>query len=378
MRKVTVLGGGMVGGAIALDLCSDFNVQIIDADQKRLSFLAKKAALETTCLNINNRNALKEAVKSSDLVIGAVPGFMGFEVLKTVIDAGKDIVDISFFEEDAFRLDELAKQKNVTVITDCGVAPGMMNIILGYYNSRTKVNEFITYVGGLPFKRKLPFQYKAPFSPADVIEIYTRPARLMEDGKLVTKPAMSDREFLDLPQVGTLEAFNTDGLRSLLHTMKVPNMKEKTLRYPGHLEYIEVLKASGFFSEDPVNIDGHNIKPIDLTTRLLFPMWKLEDGEDEFTIMRVIIRAEDGGRNLEYRYDLFDRYNSETGISSMARTTGFTCSAAARLVLNGNFKRKGICPPEYLGEDQNNFTFIMKELEKRGVNYVMTEEAPVR
>jgi len=372
MKKVTVLGAGMVGSAIALDLIADYRVQVIDADQKKLSVLKKKAELQTVCLNLKNKNPLKEIIHDSDLVIGAVPGFMGFEVLKSVIEYGKNIVDISFFEEDAFLLNELAKEKQVTAIIDCGVAPGMMNVILGYYNQIMKVNEFVTYVGGLPFKRKWPYQYKAPFSPTDVIEIYTRPARIVEQGNIIIKPPLSDSEYLDFEEVGTLEAFNTDGLRSLLHTVKVPYMKEKTLRYPGHIDYIKVLKASGFFDENTVQVDGHPIKPIDLTTRLLFPLWKLEDGEEEFTAMRIIIKGEKENNQVEYLYDLFDRYNVKTSVSSMARTTGYTCTAAARLVLEGGFTRQGICPPEYLGENKECFDFIMKELTKRGIHYKLT------
>lgn len=369
MKKVTVLGAGMVGSAIARDLTSDYSVHVVDADPNKLSRLRKKAEIQTTCLNINNKAPLREIIFNSDLVIGAVPGFMGFEVLKSVIEAGKNVVDISFFEEDAFLLDDLAKDKQVTAITDCGVAPGMMNIILGYYNQNMTVKEFVTYVGGLPVKRTWPFQYKAPFSPTDVIEIYTRPARIVEQGNVIIKPAMSDSEYIEFDEAGTLEAFNTDGLRSLLHTVKVPFMKEKTLRYPGHLEYIRVLKAAGFFDETSLQINGSPVKPLDLTTHLLFPLWKLEDGEEEFTIMRIVIKGEENNKPVEYIYNLYDTYNAETGISSMARTTGYTCTAAARLVLEGKFTRKGICPPEYLGEDKEHFDFIMNELAKRGVRY---------
>src|SRR6185503_12264879 len=150
-----------------------------------------------------------------------------------------DVVDISFFPEDALLLDKLAKQKEVTAITDCGVAPGLSNLIIGRYNEEMKIDSFECYVGGLPKERIPPFQYKAPFSPVDVIQEYIRPARLVENGKLVIKPAMSDKEILHFDEAGDLEGFNTDGLRSLVTTMKhIPDMKEKTLRYPGHIDLI--------------------------------------------------------------------------------------------------------------------------------------------
>lgn len=156
---------------------------------------------------------------------------MGFCTLKTVIECGKDIVDISFFPEDPFKLDQLAKEKKVTAVVDCGVAPGCSNLILGYMASILDVIEsFSCYVGGLPRIRTWPYEYKTPFSPSDVIEEYNRPARLVDNGKVVTQPALSEVELIDLPGVGTLEAFNTDGLRTLIRTMKVPCMKEKTMR----------------------------------------------------------------------------------------------------------------------------------------------------
>ena len=131
------------------------------------------------------------------------------------------------------------------------------------YNEEMKIDALETYVGGLPKVRKKPFQYKAPFSPADVIEEYTRPARLMENGHIIVRPALSDVEWIHFENLGTLEAFNTDGLRSLLYTMPhIKNQKEKTMRYPGHVDIIISLKESGFFSETPIDVNGTKISPI--------------------------------------------------------------------------------------------------------------------
>ena len=378
MNKVAVLGAGMVGSAIALDLGLDFDVTVFDNDLNKLNKLKEKGTLKTLPIDIKDKLTLITELAKFEAVICAVPGFMGYETLKTVIESGKDVVDISFFPEDPFQLDDLAKEKNVTAIIDCGVAPGMFNIILGHYNTMMEIDEFTCLVGGLPIKRNWPYQYKAPFSPTDVIEIYTRPVRLVENGRVVTKEALSDPEFIDFDEVGTLEAFNSDGLRTLLTTISIPYMKEKTLRYPGHIEYIRVLRDSGFFSDEPIEVDGNKICPVDLTEKLLFPKWKLEENEAEFTIMRIIIRgiepihsATGGEQNkkIQYTYNLFDKFDEKTKTSSMARTTGYTCTAAARLLFNGKFSRKGICPPEYLGENEDCFNFVMDELKKRNINY---------
>jgi saccharopine dehydrogenase-like NADP-dependent oxidoreductase len=373
MKKIIVLGAGRVGSAIALDLVKQHIVTAVDINTNLLNSLSGKN-VKTKSFDLSDSTALKKEIKDFDLVISAVPGSMGYETLRAIIEAGKDCVDISFFEKDPFTLDELAKQNNVTAITDCGVAPGMSHIILGYYNKIMKVEEFSFYVGGLPFKRTYPFQYKAPFSPSDVIEIYTRPARVVENSKTVTKPAISDIELIDFEPIGTLEAFNSDGLRTLIKTMNIPDMKEKTLRYPGHVDYMQVLRNCGFFSEEEITIGKNKIRPVDVTSKLLFPIWHLNPGEDEFTIMRVIIKGKAGNQKKEIIYNLFDRYNEKTKTSSMARTTGYTCTAAANLILERKFQRKGICPPEYLGEDKNCFEFIISYLKEREVNYYLQEK----
>ena len=241
MKQIIILGAGMIGSAIAFDLSSQYSVTVVDIDKNKLTRLAKKFSVKTIQEDISNKVTLRRIVKSYDLVVCAVPGFMGFRTLQKIIEAGKNVVDISFFAEDPFTLDKLAKLKKVTAVVDCGVAPGLSNIILGHHNSKVKIEYFECLVGGLPFERKLPFQYKAPFSPVDVIEEYTRPARIVQNNKVVIKEALSDVEQVNIENVGTLESFNTDGLRTLITTMKIPDMKEKTLRYLGHIEYINIL-----------------------------------------------------------------------------------------------------------------------------------------
>jgi len=293
---------------------------------------------------------------------------------KTVIEAGKNMVDISFFPEDPFELDELAKKKNVTIVTDCGVAPGMGNIILGFHNQRMKIENYECLVGGLPVVREWPFEYKAVFSPIDVIEEYIRPARYIQNSALVVKEALSDPELIHFDGVGTLESWNSDGLRSLIKTMpNIPNMIEKTLRYPGCIEYLRVLREAGYFSYDEIEVKGVKIRPIDLTARLLFPKWKLKPGEEEFTVMRIVVAGEESGKDKRYTYNLLDRTDKQTSTLSMARTTGYTCTAAVNLVLQNKFQRRGISPPEFLGEEESNFRFILSYLQDRGVTYRIDE-----
>jgi len=376
MTNIIVLGAGMVGSAMAVDLSKKHNVTIADLSIQRLEYITQKHQnISILQVDVCDTSLLKSTLAAFDFVVCAVPGFLGFETIKTIIGAGKNVVDISFFPENALELDTLAKAKGVTAIVDCGVAPGMHNIILGYYNEKLKLTDFETLVGGLPKVKKWPFNYKAPFSPIDVIEEYTRPARYIENGNIIIREALTDCELVEFDKVGTLESFNSDGLRSILFTMPhIKNMKEKTLRYPGHVEYVKVLKDSGFFSENKIMINGAEVSPLDFTSKILFNEWKLGETEEELTVMRVTLKGENiNGETEEVVYNLYDEYCSETQTSSMARTTGYTATAVANLFLEGLFTEKGIFPPELIGKHETCFKYVLNYLKERNVNYVKTQ-----
>ncbi len=370
MAKIIVLGAGLVGSAIALDLSKQHEVTSADIDWEALEKLNSNRGIKTIKTDISDCSNLKNLISNFDLVIGAVPGFLGYQTLKAVIEAGKNIVDISFMPEDFLLLDNLAKKNRVIAVADCGVAPGMGNIILGHHNKNMKVNSYECLVGGLPVIREWPYEYKAVFSPIDVIEEYIRPARYIQNYEMVTKEALSDPELVYFDKIGTLESWNSDGLRSLMQTMKnIPNMIEKTLRYPGNIEYLRVLRESGFFSYDEIEVNGVKIRPIDVTAKILFPKWKLKKEEEDFTIMRIVIEGMENGATKKYQYHLLDHYDKATGTISMARTTGYTCNATANLLLDGGFSESGVHPPELVGAVEGNLTYILKYLEERGVNY---------
>jgi len=374
-NKIIVLGAGLVGSAIAIDLSHNQEVTSADINPEALNKFKNYPKIKTVQADLNQPEAVKNLVADFDLVIGAVPGFMGFQTLKTVIEAGKNIVDISFMPEDFLQLDKLAKKNRVVAIADCGVAPGMGNIILGHHNKNMQVKSYECLVGGLPVIREWPYEYKAVFSPIDVIEEYIRPARFIQNYEMVTKEALSDPELIHFDEIGTLESWNSDGLRSLMQTMKnIPNMIEKTLRYPGNIEYLRVLRESGFFSYDEIEVNGTKIRPIDVTSKLLFPKWKLKKGEEDFTIMRIVIEGTEKGIPKKYTYNLLDRYDKNTETISMARTTGYTCTAAANLMLDGGFSEYGVNSPEYLGTGEGNLAYILRYLEERGVKYSADEK----
>ena len=375
--KILVLGAGLVGGPIALDLAKngEFKVTSADISVESLSRLSDIDGISTVQADLNNEEILKSLVQKHDLVVSAVPGFMGYRTLEQIIECGKNAVDIAFFPEDMFGLDAKAKEMDVTAICDIGVAPGMSNVLIGYGASMLDTLEKgITYVGGLPVVRTWPFEYKAVFSPIDVIEEYTRPARYIDGGRLVVREALSDPELLNFPNIGTLEAFNRDGLRTLATTVKGDYLIEKTMRYKGHIEKMAVLRDTGFFSKEPMLINGIMISPLEFTSRLLFPKWKLQEGEEDLTIMQVIAEGLKNGIRQRFTWDLYDRFDKVTGIHSMARTTGYTATMVARLLSKGLYNRKGISAPEYLGQDAGIVNFLLDGLKERGVVYKETHE----
>jgi saccharopine dehydrogenase-like NADP-dependent oxidoreductase len=373
MSNVIVLGAGMVGSAIAIDMTKKHQVTVCDRSSDALDRVKRKCGeLSILQLDLAQKEELQNTIKVFDLVIHAGPSVLGFETLKSIIEAGMNVIDIAFTPEDVLELDALARKHQVTAIVDCGVAPGMDNVILGYYNEIMKLTDFECLVGGVPKMRKWPFAYKAPFAPGDVIEEYTRPARYVEKGQVVVREALTDCEFVEFEKAGTLESFNTDGLRSIIRTMPhIPNMKEKTLRYPGHVEYVRVLKDSGFFSTEAVELKGVKVSPLEFTSRILFDEWKLGESEEEITVMRVSLKGENAqGQVEEIVYDLHDEYDAGTGTSSMARTTGHTASAAANMFLDGHFDEKGVFPPELVGKYKVCFDYFMKYLKERNIHYV--------
>jgi saccharopine dehydrogenase-like NADP-dependent oxidoreductase len=313
------------------------------------------------------------AVDGADIVIGSVPGFMGYAMLERVIRAGKNIVDISYFPEDPFGLNDLAEEKRVTAVVDSGVAPGMANIILGDHMRKMEVTRYECYVGGIPKSRNAPFEYKSPFPVLEVLEEYAGSGSMVEDGKVVVRPMLSETMTIDLDRVGTLACLNSDGLRTLIRTTDIPDMFEKTLRYPGHVDMMRIFKDAGFLNLTPIQVKDASVRPIDVTASLLSPLWRYEPGEADLTVMRLVISGVENGKPATYTYDLYDEYDPATGVLSMARTTGYTCTAVTRLVLDGDYSQRGISPPEFVGRADGCRERVEKYLEDRGVHCKMQQ-----
>ena len=370
MKRAAVLGCGLVGGVIARDLASDgrFAVTVFDRSEEALARLKASAPVETRTADLASAGEITRAVTDADVVVGAVPGFLGRNMLRAVIAAGKPVADISFAPEDPLDLDEEARAKGVTAVVDCGVSPGLSNFAAGRADARLDaVESLVIYVGGLPVVRRRPFEYGIVFSATDVIEEYTRPARVVEHGRVVVKPALSEVETVEIDGVGTLEAFLTDGLRTVLSTIRARDMKEKTMRYPGHAELMRVFRETGFFDEKPIPVRGVSVSPRDLTERLLFAAWKLPPGAEEITVLRVVVEGTKGGARRRHLFELTDRTDAKTGTTSMARTTGFPCAIVARMLAHGEYADPGVRALEHLGRNETASAALLSALRARGV-----------
>ena len=362
--KIAVIGSGMIGSFIAEELCNDFEVTVIDNNKSTLDRIEKRNH-RISAINFDVKNGIiEDIITNYDLAVNCLPGFMGFEMLKKIIQCKVSCVDISFMPENCLELSELALKNDCLVIPDAGVAPGLSNLIIGNIVANNEIKEIQTMVGGLPKKKNPPWNYKAPFSPIDVIEEYTRPARIRVDGKTEIREALSNKQSLEVEGVGELEAFLTDGLRTLLDPKsslsEVPNLMEFTIRYPGHSDLIRKMISDGKFSNEIVK--GKKITRKEETSGKLFESWKLEKGEEEFTFMLILAVPSEGN---EISYTIYDEFTE--GATSMARTTGLTACAFSRLVLENKIKEKGVICPETLGMNNVFYDYVLNYLRDRGI-----------
>jgi len=371
--KAVQIGGGLVGQLIVADMKEDFEITVVDPSESALREIEKKyPGVKTARASATDPASLGPALEGADIVTAGVPGRFGFEMMKTVIGLGKNLVDISFMAEDFEDLDGMARDKGVTVIPDMGVAPGMSNFLMGRGAALLdEVEDARIFVGGIPTKLVPPFNYQVTWSPKDCIEEFTRPVTIVNDFKKEVVEATSGLHLRDFPGVGTLEAFYTDGLRSLAKNIKARKLGEMTLRWPGHVEQMRLLRSMGLFDENPRKLGGRDVVPLDVAADLLFPMWKMdpEKGDRDLTVMQVEVHGFKGSDEMTHSWYLLDYFDEKTWNTSMSRCTGCSCSIFARAVAKGLVRQKGVLPAEKLAGDDHLYAYVLEEQKKRGIRY---------
>lgn len=370
--RVVVLGCGNIGSVIARDFAESLEgAEVVLADRSREKAEVAASRIEgATWITVDATDypGLLETLKGFDLVIGALPGDYGYKALKAAVGARVNMVDVSFTPENPLELEDAAEEAGVAIIPDCGVAPGLSNMLVGYAAAKLDlVREVHIMVGGLPEHPVPPLGYTITWSAEGLIDEYMRDARIVENGRVIEVPALSGLEEIAFPSFGRLEAFYTDGLRTLIHTVRgVESMWEKTLRYPGHVEKIKLLRDLGLFIDKPVAVGSVKVSPRLLTARLLERSLKRPDVGD-ILAMTVEVIGERRGEKAMFKYYLLDRYDRVRGVTAMARTTAYTASIVACKLAQGLFKEKGVIPPEVLGMKKAFFKSILFELREKGV-----------
>lgn len=373
--KILIVGTGNIGSVIARDLAENMtSAEIVIADKNQRQAEQNAATIgrkevSGISLDVFDRKILINTLKRFDLVVGALPGEIGYKLLEACVNAKVNMVDVSFMPENPLALSKAAAKAGATIIPDCGVAPGLSHMLVQRGVSKLdEVENAQIMVGGLPEKPIPPLGYTVTWSVEGLIDEYMRKARIIKDGKVTEVDALDQVEEVEFPGVGKLEAFYSDGLRTLLKTVKgVKNMAEKTLRYPGHIEKIRLLRDLGLLSDSPIEVAGASVPPRKVTLRLLEKKLKRPDIPDILAMLVQVDGTKDG-KLTKYCYQILDRYDKKSGVTAMARTTAYTASCVAQLLAKKAIKTKGMIPPEKLGEDEKVFKKLLSMLKKRGIH----------
>lgn len=344
--RVIVLGAGRVGSLVARELSKQYEVAAADRRKDILEMLHPEVS--TVILDVSNSDELINNIKRFDLVVNALPGYLGYSILRACVRAKVNLVDISFMPEDPMPLKDEVDRAGITVVVDAGFAPGLSNILMGrIYHELGPLDHGEINVGGLPKEPKPPLYHMILFSPADLIDEYLRPARMVKEGKITIVDPLSIIERVRI--LGFyLERFPTDGLRTMLYTIKARNLAEYTLRWPGHLERMRMLKELGFFETNQR----------EKTLKVILPHM-IYEGID-MSIMEVSGRVGDS----EIRYVLYDEATG--GYTSMARVTGYVAVHIVHLVAK-NMVPPELVPPEGIGMDTQAFDYILRGIESKGI-----------
>jgi lysine 6-dehydrogenase len=366
--KLLSIGCGYIGSVLAEELVHslDFEKLIIcDSTKEKIVETAKKLGdkIFPLQLDISNYSNLLQIIDSADLVIGLSPGRLGFNVMKACVEKKKNLIDLSFMAEDPFFFQKSALEGGVTIIPDCGVAPGLSNILIGKASSQLdEVKDVLIYVGGLPQNLIPPLNYKVTWCVEDLFEEYTRKAKIIRNGKTVEVDALEGLEEIEFEGLGKFEAFFTDGVRTLHDTIKANNMWEKTLRYSGHAEKIKLIKKLGLLKKEPIT--SINMSPWEFMCKFWEENLSFFE-EKDFVLMRIKVSGRKGSAKFLHTYEVVDYFDEQRNITAMGRSTAYTAVAVIKLMIENRIDRKGVIPPEILGMDKKLFEEIRHTLKEK-------------
>jgi lysine 6-dehydrogenase len=357
--RMLVLGAGLQGSACAYDLLQNPEVSQVRLADLRFDHLPEflkplsGPRLIPTTLDVRDREAVLAVMRESDAVMSAIPYYFNLALAECAVEAGVHFCDLGGNTEIVFQQKALADRaaaKGVTVVPDCGVAPGMVNILAEYgINQLDTTDSVRIYVGGLPQEPEPPLDYQVVYSLEGVLDYYTTRSWVLRSGQRTQVTALSEREPIEFPEpVGTLEAFHTAGGLSTMafrYEGIIPEMEYKTLRYPGHAEIMQTIRELGLLDLEPVEVKGVLVSPRELFVTVVGPKLTKPKGKD-LLALRVIVRGTKDGRPAERRFDLVDRYDERHGISAMMRTTGYSLSITGQMQARHEVGPPGVWTPD--------------------------------
>jgi len=368
--KLLSVGCGYIGSVLAEEIAHslDFEKLIIcDSTKEKIGETAERLGekIFPLQLDISNYSSLLEIIDDVDIVIGLSPGKLGFNVMKACVEKRKNLIDLSFMAEDPFFFQKAAFEGGITIIPDCGVAPGLSNILIGKSVSELdEVEDALTYVGGLPQKPIPPLNYKVTWCVEDLFEEYTRKAKIVRNGKTVMVDSLEGLEEIEFEGLGKFEAFFTDGVRTLHHTIKANNIWEKTLRYKGHAEKIKLIKKLGLLKKEPIT--SIHMSPWEFMCKFWEENLSFFE-EKDFVLMRIKVGGRKGSTKSLHTYEIIDYFDEKRKITAMGRTTAYTAFAVIKLMIENKIDKKGVIPPEILGMDKELFEEIEHILREKNL-----------
>ncbi|HEX5438510.1 MAG TPA: saccharopine dehydrogenase C-terminal domain-containing protein [Gemmatimonadaceae bacterium] len=357
--RMLVLGAGLQGSACAYDLLQNPDVTEVRLADLNVSSIAKflapysGARLVPTPLDVRDREAVLGVMRESDAVMSAVPYYLNLELATLAVEAGTNFCDLGGNTEIVFQqkaLDGEARAKDISVIPDCGLAPGMVNILAQHgIEQLDTVASVRIFVGGLPQSPEPPLNYQIVYSLEGVIDYYTTLSWVLRDAKRTQVTALSELTPVSFPKpVGELEAFHTAGGLSTMafrYEGKIPTMEYKTLRYPGHAHIMEAIRDLGLLDLEPVDVKGSSVVPRDMFVATVGPRLTKPEGRD-LVAMRVLVEGTKGGQPKTVGWELIDYYDEAHGISAMERTTGYSLSVTGQMQVRGEITSCGVCTPD--------------------------------
>ena len=374
--RMLVLGAGLQGSACAYDLLQNPDVKEVRLADLNIShipdFLAPYSGkrLVPTHVDVRDKAAVLAVMRESDAAMSAIPYYFNLDLARLAVEAGTHFCDLGGNTEIVFQqkdLDGAAKAKGITVIPDCGLAPGMVNILAQHgIEQMDKVRSVRIYVGGLPQHPEPPLNYQIVYSLEGVLDYYTTLSWVLRDGKRTRVKALSEIEDVSFAApVGDLEAFHTAGGLSTMafrYEGRIPTMEYKTLRYPGHAHIVEAIRELGLLDLTPVEVKGLKVIPRDVFVSVVGPRLTKPKGRD-LVALRVIVEGSKGGKAKKVGWELLDYYDESHHISAMMRTTGYSLSITGQMQARGEITPAGVHTPD----ECVNATKYVAELATRGV-----------